>query len=78
MLPKTKKSLTIKEWDAADQPREKMLGKGVNSLSNAELLAIIVGSGVAGTSAVTLMQTLLQAADNKLIQLYQQSIEELM
>lgn len=77
MQPKTKKSLTIKEWDVADQPREKMIEKGVNGLSNAELLAIIVGSGVAGASAVKLMQNLLQASDNKLIQLYQQSIEEL-
>lgn len=56
MQPKTKKLLTIKEWDSADQPCEKLLEKGVNSLSNSELLAIIVGSGVAGANAVALMQ----------------------
>lgn len=56
MQPKTRKLLTIKEWDSEDQPREKLLEKGVNSLSNSELLAIIVGSGVAGANAVALMQ----------------------
>lgn len=77
MQPKTRKLLTIKEWDSADQPREKLLEKGVNSLSNSELLAIIVGSGVAGASAVALMQSLLKQTNNKLNPLYQQSIKEL-
>ena len=77
MQPKTRKLLTIKEWDSADQPREKLLEKGVNSLSNSELLAIIVGSGVAGASAVALMQSLLKQTNNKLNPLYKQSIKEL-
>ena len=45
-------------------------------MSNSELLAIIVGSGVAGASAVALTQSLLKQTNNKLNPLYQQSIKE--
>ena len=40
-----KKTLSIKEWAEEDKPREKMLLKGKGSLSDAELVAILLGSG---------------------------------
>jgi DNA repair protein RadC len=49
----------IKDWPAAERPREKLLASGVQSLSDAELLAIFVGSGVAGHSALDLSRMLL-------------------
>jgi DNA repair protein RadC len=55
MNPNKERSLTIKDWDLTDRPREKLLQKGVSALSNAELLAIIIGSGRPGLSAVDLM-----------------------
>ena len=47
--------LTIAHWSEDDQPREKLRDKGAQALSNAELLAILIGSGTPGTSAVDLM-----------------------
>ena len=47
--------LTIANWSPDDQPREKLRDKGADTLSNAELLAILVGSGYPGVSAVELM-----------------------
>ena len=48
--------LTIKEWAEEDRPREKLLLKGAVALSNAELLAILIGSGNAEESAVQVAQ----------------------
>ena len=39
------KNLSIKDWSLEDRPREKLLSKGISSLSDAELIAIIIGSG---------------------------------
>lgn len=50
----------IKDWPAGEQPREKLLKRGVESLSDAELLAIIIGSGSRGVTALDLAQTLLR------------------
>ena len=58
--------LTIKQLAAADRPREKMMQKGAEALSDAELLAILIGSGNAEESAVTLMQRVLTDAGNDL------------
>ncbi|MBI5699179.1 DNA repair protein RadC [Candidatus Saganbacteria bacterium] len=49
----------IRYWPAAERPREKILGQGEGKLSNAELLALFLGSGVAGRSAVGLARELL-------------------
>lgn len=73
-----KSSLTIKEWDLTDRPREKLLNLGVPSLSNAELLAIIIGSGLPGMSAVAIMKKLLSDSDNQLPKLAQKSVPELL
>ena len=53
------KPLTIKEWAVEDRPREKLLAKGNSALSDAELLAILIGSGSANESAVDLSKRLL-------------------
>lgn len=51
--------LNINQWAAEDRPREKMMLKGAEALSNAELLAILIGSGNTEESAVALMQRVL-------------------
>lgn len=58
--------LVIKEWAEEDRPREKMMSKGAEALSDAELFAILIGSGNANESAVSLMQRILQACGNDL------------
>ena len=50
---------TIRQWSIDDRPREKMHQKGAQQLTNAELLALLIGSGHHGESAVHLMQRLL-------------------
>ncbi|HEX6828634.1 MAG TPA: DNA repair protein RadC [Burkholderiales bacterium] len=52
--------MTIKDWPADDRPREKLLAKGAAALSDAELLAIFLRSGIAGKSAVELGQDLIR------------------
>jgi DNA repair protein RadC len=46
--------LTIKSWSEDDRPREKLIFKGAKALSNAELIAILIGSGNNTQSAVDL------------------------
>lgn len=58
--------LTLKEWSDEDKPREKMLAKGKKELSNAELLAILLRSGMTGKSAVDMAMEVLQQAGNSL------------
>ena len=58
--------LTINQWAEEDRPREKMILKGAEALSDAELLAILIGSGNTEESAVALMQRVLAAAGNDL------------
>ena len=61
-----KDKLTINQWAEEDRPREKMMLKGAEALSDAELLAILIGSGNTEESAVGLMQRILAAFDNNL------------
>ncbi|MDR0896195.1 MAG: DNA repair protein RadC [Prevotellaceae bacterium] len=58
--------LNINQWAAEDRPREKMMLKGARALSDAELLAILIGSGNTEESAVSLMQRILAACNNDL------------
>ncbi len=58
--------LNINQWAEEDRPREKMMHKGAEALSDAELLAILIGSGNTEESAVALMQRVLAACDNDL------------
>lgn len=57
---------SIKNWAEEDRPREKLLLKGKDSLSDAELLAIIIGSGNKSMSAVALSQYILAECNNDL------------
>lgn len=67
----------ICDLDDADKPREKALAHGIGSLSNAELLAIILGSGQQGKSVISLAQELLARCDQRLSQLARMTISEL-
>lgn len=58
--------LSITQWALEDRPREKMMEKGAAALSDAELLAILIGSGNTEESAVELMRRLLLSCDNNL------------
>ena len=58
--------MKIKEWAEEDRPREKMLLKGIASLSDAELLAILIGSGNSQETAVQLSQRILGSVNNNL------------
>ena len=69
--------LTIANWSPDDQPREKLRDKGPQTLTKAELLAILVGSGYPGVSAVELMQQILEHCNNNLNTLGKMSIQEL-
>lgn len=67
----------IKQWAAEDRPREKLLNKGTSVLSDAELIAILLGSGTARQSAVDLARQLLLNGNNSLDDLARMSISEL-
>jgi len=73
--PTTYRAITA--WAEEDRPREKMLLKGKNALSDAELLAILIGSGTVGQSAVELAQRILASVENNLHDLGKRSIAEL-
>jgi len=72
------KHFSIKNWSEDDQPREKLLYKGKNVLSDAELIAILIGSGSRNESAVDLCKRILQQNNNQLHQLQKQTIQQLM
>ena len=69
--------LTINNWAEEDRPREKMASLGAEALSNAELLAILIGSGSTKESAVDLMKRVLADSKNNLNTLGKMSIHEL-
>lgn len=70
-------SLPINTWAEDDRPREKLARIGADNLSNAELLAILIGSGNTSESAVDLMKHILRDCDNNLGILGRKSIAEL-
>ena len=71
-------NLTIKNWAEDDQPREKLMLKGKQILSDAELIAILIGSGSRNESAVELSKRILASVDNNLNVLGKMSIQQLM
>jgi DNA repair protein RadC len=71
------KRLTIKSWAEEDRPREKMAAKGASALSDAELVAIILGSGTREMTAVDSAKNLLNSIDNDLNRLGKMSIRDL-
>lgn len=68
----------INQWAEDDRPREKFLLKGKTTLSDSELLAILIGSGSRNESAVQLCQRILASANNNLNQLGKLSVQQLM
>ena len=66
MIMKSQTILRLKDWADEDKPREKLLAKGKKELSDAELLAILLGSGSVGQSAVDLAKALLDKNGNSL------------
>ena len=71
------KKLNIKDWAAEDRPREKMILKGPSALSNAELLAILIGSGTKEGSALAVAQNILDKSQNSLNILGKKSMTDL-
>ncbi|WP_323788264.1 RadC family protein [Psychroserpens sp.] len=76
----TKKSVSfsIKNWSQDDQPREKLRDKGKSVLSDAELIAILIGSGSREESAVSLSKRVLVSVDSNLNALGKLSLKQLM
>lgn len=71
------KKLNIKEWAVEDRPREKLLQNGSRSLSDAELIAILIGSGNLDETAVELSRRILTSVQNNLNELSRKSVESL-
>ena len=70
-------NLRIKEWALEDRPREKLMFNGKNSLSNAELIAILLGSGNHSESALDVSKKILSLVDNNLHELSRLSVDQL-
>ncbi len=70
-------SLKITDWAVEDRPREKLIRKGISSLSDAELLAILISSGTRNKSAVDLGRELLGLVNNNLNSLGKLSVSDL-
>lgn len=71
------RELSIKQWAEEDRPREKLLLKGKSALSDAELLAILIGSGTRALSAVSIGKLILNAANGNLNHLARFSMKDL-
>ncbi|MDR3047689.1 MAG: DNA repair protein RadC [Bacteroidales bacterium] len=78
MKKKSSPNLTIKDWNILDRPREKYLSKGFQSLSNAELLSLIVRNGSTHESAVEVCRKLLAKNSNNLDLLADCNTKEMM
>ena len=71
------KTMPITQWAKADRPREKMEALGKKSLTDSELLAILLRTGIKGTSAMALAQEILKVSNNKLTTLARMEINDL-
>lgn len=72
-----KRSLTIKNWNEDDRPREKLVNKGKIALSDSELIAILIGSGSKDETAVELSKRILSSIKNNLNELGKLSVDDL-
>ena len=77
-MKENKQSFPIKNWSINDRPREKLLQKGKEALTDAELLAILIGSGNKNESAVALCQRILSSVSNNLNSLGKLTIQQLL
>lgn len=73
----SKEYFPIREWAEDDRPREKLLFKGKQSLSDAELIAILIGSGSRNESAVDLAKRILKESSDNLMELSKLSVQDL-
>jgi DNA repair protein RadC len=71
------KNLKIKDWAPEDRPREKLLAKGIKSLSDTELLAILIRTGQQNESAVEIARKILLLVNNNLSELGKLSVKDL-
>lgn len=69
--------LSIKEWDEQDRPREKLMSLGASALTDAELLAVLIGSGTVENSAVEIGKLLLDSVQGSLVELGRKQLAEL-
>jgi DNA repair protein RadC len=70
-------TLTIKQWAEEDRPREKLLLKGKTALSDAELIAILLRTGIVGSSALDIAKTILHKVNGDLNELGKLSVNDL-
>jgi DNA repair protein RadC len=68
---------SIKDWAEDDQPRKKLLNSGADSLSNSELLAILINNGTPDQSALDIARNLLQSVNNNLHTLSVMSVKDM-
>src|SRR6478736_5310222 len=73
----TPKNLSIKQWAEDDRPREKLILKGKSSLSDAELIAILISTGTKKESAVDLAKRVLAGAGNNINALSKYTVKDL-
>jgi len=76
-MKKYRKRVTIKQWAEEDRPREKLLLKGRHALSDAELIAILIGSGTVEQTAVEIAQDLLKDVHDNLLELGRLTVNDL-
>ena len=69
---------SIKNWNADEQPREKLKNHGAHVLSNAELIAILIATGTREESAIVVSKKIIQLSDNSINLLAQKELNELM
>ena len=69
------KKLNIKDWAVEDRPREKLISKGARHLTDAELIAILIGSGNLEETAVELSKRILASSDNNLNELGRKAVD---
>lgn len=72
-----KKRLSIKEWSKDERPREKLMEKGAQSLSDAELIAILIASGTKEESALDISRNILLKCENNLRDISRMNLEKL-
>jgi DNA repair protein RadC len=70
-------NLKIKDWAAEDRPREKLIKKGITALTDAEILALLIGSGSKNETAVELSRRILLGVDNNLNEMGKLTINDL-
>ena len=75
--PISLRNIPITKWDEKDQPREKMLANGKKSLSDSELIAILLRTGIPGASEIDLAKQILQQSGNSLTELARMEVSDL-